>query len=54
MKIPRIVRRSAPIARSIPMSWRRSATSVRNVLRMMKPPITSANTPNIVNAKSAT
>ena len=51
---PRIVCRVAPIARSIPMSRRRSETTVRNVFRMMKAPIASAKRPIRLMAFSLT
>ena len=45
-----MVRCRVPIARSMPMSRRRSATTVRKLLRMMKPAVARANTPNMRNA----
>jgi len=51
--IPMIVPRFAPMARSIPTSRRRSATTVRKLLRMMNPPVASAKTPNMLKAKDA-
>ena len=49
-----IVRRGVPIARSMPMSRRRSAITVRKEFAMMNPAVASANTPNRVNANSLT
>lgn len=51
---PRIWRRDAPMARSMPMSCRRSATMVRNVFRMMNPPMASAKRPSTLKMVPAT
>ena len=50
---PMIVPRPAPIARSMPMSWRRSATMVRKVLKMMNPPMNSVRKPRPLNTACA-
>ena len=43
-----------PIARSMPMSRRRSATTVRKLFRMMNPAVARAKMPNMLNANCAT
>ncbi len=53
-KVPRMVRRPAPRARNMPMSRRRSATTVRKVLKMMKPPMSTAMTPSRLKMAWAT
>ncbi len=52
--MPITVRRVVPTARSMPISRRRSAMTVRNEFAMMNPAVTRANTPNMVKPKEAT